>query len=304
MNKKPLVTVICICHNHMDYVVESLNSVINQTYNNIEIIIIDDASKDDSIIKIKEWIAHKDILFIENKENIGNTKTFNKALALAKGEYILDLATDDILTTTCIENQIYRFKNSKYKNLGVVFSNMERIDENGNHISYQYDLNNENKAKQKPPTGDIYKFIIHSYFLSAPTMLIKKNVLKKLKGYDENLSYEDLDFWFRSSRLFEYDYVDKVLVKKRILKESLSSNFTKRRGINLGKSTYKVCKKAIYLNKNKEEHKALINRIIYELRLAIKNYNVILFIKFFALLLRLQTKIWISSQWDRLQFLF
>jgi hypothetical protein len=121
-------------------------------------------------------------------------------------------------------------------------------------------------------------------------MLIKKEVFNKLKGYDENLSYEDLDFWFRSSRLYEYDYSDEVLVKKRVSENSLSSNFYNRKGIDLARSTYTVCKKAYYLNKSKPEHKALENRLVYEIRLALKNRNFIIAFKFLWLLLLVKYK--------------
>jgi glycosyltransferase involved in cell wall biosynthesis len=56
MSQYPLVTVICLCYNHADYVIESLNSVINQDYKNIELIILDDCSKDDSVIIIESWL--------------------------------------------------------------------------------------------------------------------------------------------------------------------------------------------------------------------------------------------------------
>ena len=98
MESNPLVTIICLCYNHSDFVVESLNSVINQDYKNIELIIIDDCSSDNSALVIKQWLKnYPEILFIKNEVNLGNTKSFNKGLQLAKGDYIIDLASDDVL---------------------------------------------------------------------------------------------------------------------------------------------------------------------------------------------------------------
>ncbi|WP_434036727.1 glycosyltransferase [Formosa sp. 4Alg 33] len=291
MPRNPLVTIICLCYNHAEFLIESLNSTKNQTYGPIQVIICDDFSQDNSVDLIKDWIKNHDAQFIENKTNLGNTKTFNNALRYAKGEYIVDLATDDILLPNSVESQVSKFQTSKYKNLGVVFSNIERVDAKGDHISFFYELNEDGTAKEKPETGDIYCRLLHSFYLSATSMLIKTDVLKALGGYDENLAYEDVDFWFRSSRIYEYDYVDKVLVKKRILSNSLSSNFKRRDRINLGKSTYLICKKAFYLNTSKEEHKSLQNRVIYELRLALKNRDAETAFRFFYLMSRLQLNI-------------
>ena len=110
MHQNPLVSVICLCYNHADYVTESLDSVLNQEYKNIEIIIIDDCSTDNSVPVIDEWLQkYPSILFIKNKTNLGNTKSFNKALEIAKGAYIIDFATDDILMPNCITQQIEKF---------------------------------------------------------------------------------------------------------------------------------------------------------------------------------------------------
>ena len=75
MQEKPLVTIICLSYNHEKFVVESLNSVMNQNYSSIELIIIDDCSTDNSKSVIEKWlIDHPTIHFIVNSSNLGNTK--------------------------------------------------------------------------------------------------------------------------------------------------------------------------------------------------------------------------------------
>ncbi|CDF80232.1 glycosyltransferase (GT2) [Formosa agariphila KMM 3901] len=291
MLRNPLVTVICLCYNHERFLIEALESIKNQTYGEIQIIITDDASQDNSVQLIKHWIKNNDALFIENKTNIGNTKSFNTALQHAKGEYIVDLATDDILLPNFIESLVSKFKTSKYKNLGVVFSNVELIEENGAHKYYLYPINNDFTAKTKPVTGNIYSRLLHSYFLSSASILMKTDVLKLLGGYDENLMYEDVDFWFRSSRIYDYDYVDKVLVKKRVVSDSLGTNFKKKNRRKFGESTYIICKKAFNMNEKKSEHKALQNRVIYELKLALKNRDLVTASHFLSLAFKIQLKI-------------
>ena len=97
MQDKSLVTIICLCYNQEEFVLESLESVISQDYNQIELIIVDDCSTDNSKIVIENWLLNfPQIQFIANNTNLGNTKSFNKALKLAKGKYIIDLAADDV----------------------------------------------------------------------------------------------------------------------------------------------------------------------------------------------------------------
>jgi glycosyltransferase involved in cell wall biosynthesis len=89
MQDNPLVTIICLCYNQEDYVLESLSSVLNQDYPSLELIIVDDCSTDNSKSVIEKWlIDFPQIQFITNSINLGSTKSFNKALKKANGKYI------------------------------------------------------------------------------------------------------------------------------------------------------------------------------------------------------------------------
>src|SRR4051812_17801652 len=105
----PLVTVICLCYNQEKFVREAFYSVLRQTYRNIQIIVVDDASTDESVKEIQS-ILPADILFIPLEMNLGNCKAFNKALTYANGKYIIDFATDDVMTLQRIEKQVQFFE--------------------------------------------------------------------------------------------------------------------------------------------------------------------------------------------------
>lgn len=293
MPNNPLVTVICLCYNHEKFVTEALESVINQSYKNIEIIIIDDASSDNSVKIIENWLQKfPQIQFIKNESNLGNTKSFNKASKYAQGDYLIDFATDDILITDCIEKQIHQFENSTYKNLGLVYGNAENINENSTFNSYYFDVSDDKKVIEKRPTGDIYKNVIDSgnSICSVSAMILKK-VFDELNGYDENLVYEDLDFWIRLSRNYEIDFIDTILIKKRITENSLGTNFYKKkdaraRAINY--STYLILKKAIQLNQSATENKTVLKRVHFEMILAYKTRNYILLLKYIPLEFKLK----------------
>ena len=284
MQNNPLVTIICLCYNHEAYVVESLNSVINQSYSPIELIIVDDYSTDSSKTIIGTWLEkNPEIQFIANENNLGNTKSFNKALKLAKGEYIIDLAADDILLPNCVSFQIDAFQNSKYKNLGVVYGNVELISENGVFDSYYFPVNNHKKIIENRITGDIYQSILSGgNSICSVSAMIKKTVFDHLEGYDETLTYEDLDFWIRASRLYEFDFIDEPLVQKRIVTNSLGSDFFKKKdakGKKINYSTYLILKKVIKLNQSKQEDLALQKRIHNSIILCHKNRNYYLVLK-------------------------
>jgi hypothetical protein len=99
-------------------------------------------------------------------------------------------------------------------------------------------------------------------------MMIKREVLEQLGGYDESLSYEDFDFWVRSSRFTSYQFLDEILVEKRVLSSSLSKGQYSPDD-QMMKSTLKVCQKAFELNRTQSEHQALTVRLHYEIRQAI-----------------------------------
>ncbi|MFD2564604.1 glycosyltransferase family 2 protein [Aquimarina rubra] len=283
MHNSKLVSVICLCYNHERYIEECLDSVINQTHSNIEIIIVDDFSSDNSARVIHNWIKkNPNVIFIENKQNLGNTYSFNQALKKAKGTYIIDLATDDVLLPNFIETHLNNFYIKKTSNPGISFCNVELIDEDSNHIGYHFEINTKREAIKKPKEGDLFASLLDSYYINPVGMMTKKAVMDQLCGYDESLAYEDFDFWIRSSRNFDYIYLDSVAIKKRVLKNSLSSSFKYggKQQRNMDYSTYLVCKKAFNLVKTDVEKKALSNRIIHELKLVTKNFNFPLSFKY------------------------
>ncbi|QKJ62902.1 glycosyltransferase [Flavobacterium sp. M31R6] len=288
MQNNPLVTIICLCYNHEAYVVESLNSVINQSYSPIELIIVDDCSTDSSKTIIRTWLEkNPQIQFIVNETNLGNTKSFNKALKIAKGEYIIDLAADDILLPNCVTLQLEGFKNSHYKNLGVVYGNVELISENGTFDSYYFPVNEQKKVIENRITGDIYQSVLSGgNSICSVSAMIKKTVFDHLQGYDETLAYEDLDFWIRASRLYEFDFIDEPLAQKRIVANSLGSDFFKKkdsRAKKINHSTYLILKKAITINQTRAEDLAIQKRINHEIIHTLKINDFGLFLKFIGL---------------------
>jgi len=281
----PLITIICICHNHEKYLSEAVNSAINQSYQNIEIIIVDNGSRDDSQTLIKKLASdHPDIKMILLNENFGNCRAFNLALSESKGEYIIDLSADDVLFPDRIKEGLKSFKEYGQE-YGVTFTDAVYIDKSGKIVGQHYKRDEKGQLKDHIPEGNVYADLLARYFICTPTMMMRKSVFNQLGGYDENLTYEDFDFWIRSGKITKYCYTDKILVKKRVLGNSLSSNQYKRKSRML-RSTYLVCLKAEKLNNTESEIKSLNLRCKYEFRKAFFSRNFREAYSFSAILIR------------------
>ena len=285
--EKPLVSVICLCYNHQRFVREAVESVIKQSYKNIQIIIADDASTDNSVHEItalKAEYPSVELLLLPN--NLGNCKAFNEALKLARGEFIIDFATDDVMMPSRIERQIGFFQRLD-STVGVIYTDAVYITESGEFIRNHFDYLFEKGLITHIPKGDVYRDVLTTYFIPAPTMIIRKEVFAALNGYDETLFYEDFDFWVRSSRIYRYAYLDERLTSIRKLNSSMSTGWYVPGDKQLH-STYLVCKKAQQLNRDHGDREALITRVRYEFRQSVLSGNHIEASLFYNLLRELK----------------
>jgi glycosyltransferase involved in cell wall biosynthesis len=257
----PLVTIVCLCYNHAKFVEESLFSVINQTYQNIELIIVDDASPDNSQEIIRAFAQKNGIKkLVLNTQNLGNCKSFNKALKSAKGKYIIDLAADDILLPNSVERQVDFFEQFDEKT-AVVFSNGADVDENRKLLNYFFPVNKDGKSKIANKTGDLYRdFIAGNRVINATGVMMRTSNMRDTGGYNESAAYEDIDYWFRTSRNYLFHYNDAILCEKRRLTTSLAFQFNLKDN-KLLSSALNDFRLAFSLNKSKEEDQLLKKQI-------------------------------------------
>lgn len=282
---KPLVTVVVLNYNQARFLQQAVDSVREQTYPNVEIILVNDASTDSSEKVIKNILArHPDIRYIRNDQNLGNCRSFNKALRVAKGEYMIDLAADDMLLPDRVRlgvESLEKLGNS----FAVHYGNAIHIGEDGQTIY-------EEKAAH--PSGDLYLQLIERYFVNTASMMMRKSVLDDLGGYDEALSYEDFDFWIRSARKYKYEFEPRLLVAKRDVGGSLSQQQFRWRSKHLD-STFRVCSKIKELNKLPEENAALKRRIRYEIKTALRFGKFDLILRYLRLYFSLYRRLSSSS---------
>lgn len=212
---KPKVSIIIPTYNRPELLKRAINSVLSQTYPNIEIIVIDDASEMD-INRFKKDFPN--ILFLQNSENRGPCHSRNRGIKEASSDYINFLDDDDILFPEKIERQVARFLESDDPNLGMVTA--YALDERSGTEYVR-----KNMAK-----GDLYRDMLYRFEVSGiETTLFKKSVFDKIGGFDENLqSSQEYDLLIRAAEFFTFDYVDEVLSKEFRSTGQISVNFDKK----------------------------------------------------------------------------
>lgn len=212
-----LVSVVVPSYNHAKYVKETILSIVNQTYQNIELIVIDDGSKDNSI-KILQNLQKEFGFTLIVRENRGLVKTLNEGLSLANGEYFCVVASDDIFMLNKIELQVdFMEKNPDY---ALCFGKMKIIDENSNYVK-------DFKFKRIKSGFMFYKLFSKQFIITAPTVMLKRNILESVGGYSSEFNIEDFPLWLKLSLDYPFGYLDEILVSYRIHGANMSSNIAK-----------------------------------------------------------------------------
>ncbi len=203
-SNQPLVSVVIACYNHERFVQDSIQSVIDQTYQNIELIIIDDGSKDGSVKKIQEMIPTcKERFFrfeFRYRPNKGLSTTLNEALEWCEGIYFSALASDDIIKPHKISYQT-KILNSK-SHVSGVFGSVDVILKNGEIL--------KNKLKQRE-----YNFVdifLHEHNLPALTQLIRLQDLRDVNGFREKFIIEDWVMWLDLTQSGKSLYLDEEVM--------------------------------------------------------------------------------------------
>ena len=239
MNGLPLVTIGIPNYNYGHFISEALNSVVKQTYPNIELIIVEDVSSDNSIEIIENWIRSYtgkiQINFIKNKKNLGLTKVCNIILDNASGKYFQPLDADDILLPEKIERQVAILENSP--NTAMVYSNVMVINDSGKVINPDY-CSRINYDSTNMPSGWIFNDLLAFNFISLPSVLVNTKYAREMRGFDETLLVQDYYMWLRLSEKYQVSYISATLGQYRVHDVSMS---------NLPASNYRFAESVITL---------------------------------------------------------
>jgi alpha-1,3-rhamnosyltransferase len=208
-SQNPLVSVIVSCYNHDKYIEECIISVLNQDYNNIELLVVDDGSSDTSVNVITRLKEKYNFYFLAQK-NKGLTRTLNETIAKSKGEYIVPLGSDDVMLPHRISTQIEYIKDKP--EVGICGGNIELIDSDG--VLYPESRQGRDVPFRRLNFEDV--FLERKPYVPATTLLIRREALEAVGGFDEDNRLEDLMIELKITKAGYYiDCIPVVLAKYR-----------------------------------------------------------------------------------------
>lgn len=228
IQETPLVTIGVASYNNARFIVETLDSIAAQNYPNLEVLIHDDASTDHSVEVIQAWMKEHPELQVQlmtYSSNAGICVGLNRMLLASKGDLISFIASDDRYLPDFVSNRVKAF--TKYgPETGIVYSRSWLMDEQGQRTGQE--------LRPMWPSGWIFKDLctLQNSFCKPFTSMVRRTVYDAIGGYDENLLFEDMDFFFRVSKEFRIEFIECPDTEYRVLSESLGSKiYTTERGL-------------------------------------------------------------------------
>ncbi|HMG09020.1 MAG TPA: glycosyltransferase family 2 protein [Mucilaginibacter sp.] len=268
--KQPLISVALCTYNGEKYIKEQLESIIDQTYQNIEIIIVDDCSTDKTFLIIEDY-ASRDIRIkcFRNETNLGFNKNFEKALKLTNGSFISISDQDDIWEINKIQVLLDNIKDN-----WLIFSNSVIIDDNG-VVKDEKLLNNFSLAQ----LGS-YKSLLLNNYITGHTTLFRREFLNYILPFP-SIGFYDWWMGFIAHYHKRIVFIDQVLTKYRHHESAVTEIFRNSNGVVKNRyfevMFYQVQALATYPN-FKEEDRIYVNNLNNALRLKLsKAYSMPLF---------------------------
>ena len=264
------ISVIIPSYNHFKFINEAINSVLNQTFQDFELLIIDDNSVDNSVEIIQKYDDTRIKLFI-NEKNLGANINVNKMITFAKGEYIAILNSDDIWEIDKLEKQIDFMENNKQ--YAAVFTNAQIINEEGNDFT-----NKEHFYSSifDQPNRTRYEWL--NYFfnkgncLCHPSILIRKSVYNDIGLYNPLMaSLPDFEMWVRICLKYDIYVMTDKLVRFRILNNEQNASGGSQSNVIRSQFEYKQILNYFLLLTNADYEKVFNEKIDTHLILALSN---------------------------------
>jgi alpha-1,3-rhamnosyltransferase len=205
----PLVTVIIACYNHAAYIEQSIASVLAQTYGNIELLVIDDGSTDDSVAVIKRLLATHNFDFVV-QANQGLSKTLNEAIARAQGSLIAPFGSDDVMLPDRLRQQVEYLRDKP--SVGICAGDIQLIDASGHIVAAS---SAKRTLFRRLSFADI--ILDRVPFPPAASMLLRKDALQQAGGFDPSIRLEDLQIWLKITHVgYSIDCLSQVVAQYRI----------------------------------------------------------------------------------------
>ena len=257
----PSISVIIPAYNAQDSIVETIESVLNQTFSDLEVLVIDDGSQDSTGDLVRSLDDPRVKLL--TYKNGGVALARNRGIANAKGEYISFLDHDDLWTPNKLEDQLAALQNNC--NAGVAYSWTTCMFSDEKPIRYK-------ELDRVYFEGNVYdKILLFNFIGSGSNILARKEAIESIGGFDAApVSNEDWDFYIRLAAKWHFALVPKHQILYRQLNTSMSSNIRRleQGGLVIAQKAYKDAPKELQHLKKR----FLYNQYIYYTNLNIENY--------------------------------
>lgn len=206
MNEQPLISVIIPTYNRRSTIKRAIDSVLQQTWKNFEIIIVDDCSTDDTFAFVqRQYGALNNLIYVINEQNCGAGESRNIGVSYANGEYIAFHDSDDEWTPNKLELQMHKICNPESPGIAV-YSVFSRQWKSGTDQWPSHAIPMEYRS------GNVYPFLLLTPLVGIITLLMRKDVFIELGGFNSDLhSLEDYEFTIRLAQKYSLDYIDTSL---------------------------------------------------------------------------------------------
>lgn len=212
----PTVSVIIPTYNRALYLCEAIDSVINQTYNDVEIIVIDDGSTDDTQQRLKQY---KDAIKYIYQSNSGSAIARNRGILSSTGKYIAFLDSDDLWYPTKLEKQVRIL--DKNEDIGFVYCDYAKghntVEGQKGHLE-----------TLSPPSGYIFNHLVDANYICTPSVIIRRSVFPNSGFFDPTLlRSQDYDLWLRLAYCCKCYFISEVLTLVREHSERITKDLNK-----------------------------------------------------------------------------
>lgn len=260
------VSIIIPAYNRPDYLREALSSAINQSYQNIEIIVVDDGSEAD-VKSVVDGMKGNEIVYYR-QDNHGMSSARNQGIGLGQGAYVVFLDDDDLLETNMVEECLKQFSGP----VGVVYSDFIYFGAPRHRVTSRHQAKGAGAGPDRSGR-EMFKWFLTGNRIATNSVMVKKEWLQVVGGFDENLrSNEDWDLWLRIAyRGCGFRHVPKILARVRIHKNKIQRERFKmaESGLEVFKKVAKYADKNILneINFKKEEayHYLLVGKALLEM---------------------------------------
>ena len=198
MKEDILVSIMAFSYNSENYIIDLLESIKAQTYQNIELILSDDASTDQTVALAEAWIAENKERFVrtcirKSEKNQGPTRNANEGFKLCRGTYIKQLAADDKFAPDCVKVMLQTCEEQGYP---ILFGCMQSFGRDG--VLEDVPINRGFFALS---AKEQYQHLLEVNEVQAPTAFFKKSFLEEMHYYEEKYSFmEDYPFWLKITK--------------------------------------------------------------------------------------------------------